>query len=135
MAFCRNHIMEYPCYGILTKMPFLRVLELPFARRAKVCNLEWGYCYSTMALCPPGKKSCSDVIRASWNEEKDEFLVSQLQIQSDRGKRADSGFKKEAWRSVTTAFNEQFAVVYLPAQLKSRLDTVRKGCVLCVLFK
>jgi hypothetical protein len=70
-------------------------------------------------------KKESDGGRATWVAERDEFLVINIQAQADLGKRADSGFKKDAWKTVTIAFNERFDVVYLPAQLKSRLDSVR----------
>lgn len=69
-------------------------------------------------------KKESDCGRATWVPERDEFLVMNLQAQAELGKRADSGFKKEAWKAITVAFNQRFAVVYLPGQLKSRLDTV-----------
>ncbi|ETV77495.1 hypothetical protein H257_08906 [Aphanomyces astaci] len=60
--------------------------------------------------------------RATWSHARDLFLVTQLQAQADSGKRADNGFKKEAWRAVCNAFNLEYGVNYLPAQLKSRVD-------------
>ncbi|ETL33498.1 hypothetical protein L914_13962, partial [Phytophthora nicotianae] len=35
--------------------------------------------------------------RASWDSAKDAFLVEAMTQQAQAGKRADSGFKKEAW--------------------------------------
>ncbi|RHY39435.1 hypothetical protein DYB30_010955 [Aphanomyces astaci] len=60
--------------------------------------------------------------RATWSHAHDLFLVTQLQAQADSGKRADNGLKKEAWRAVCNAFNLEYGVNYLPAQLKSRVD-------------
>ena len=62
--------------------------------------------------------------RASWNHPRDLCLVTNLQFQSDIGKRAAGGFKKEAWKFVTNAFNTEFDVVYFSAQMKSRFDVV-----------
>ncbi|KAH9103188.1 hypothetical protein LEN26_015350, partial [Aphanomyces euteiches] len=64
--------------------------------------------------------------RAHWNTKRDLFLVSQLLLQADLGKRADSGFKKEAWRAVTNEFNLEFMVVYTANQMKSRFDCLRR---------
>ncbi|RHY98011.1 hypothetical protein DYB35_010289 [Aphanomyces astaci] len=62
--------------------------------------------------------------RATWSHARDLFLVTQLQAQADSGKRADNGFKKEAWRAVCNAFNLEYGVNYLPAQLKSRVSNL-----------
>ncbi|KAG9409703.1 hypothetical protein AC1031_020016 [Aphanomyces cochlioides] len=67
-----------------------------------------------------------DSDRAAWDADKDEFLVISLQEQADQGKRADSGFKWEAWKQITMQFNERFQVNYLMSKLKSRLDTLKK---------
>ena len=62
--------------------------------------------------------------RASFDLEKDAFLVSRMQDQVLRGKRADSGFKKEAWSAVTSDFNKKFSSSYSSTQLKTRLKMV-----------
>jgi hypothetical protein len=62
--------------------------------------------------------------RATWSDRKDDYLVQQLQLQSDKGKRADTGWKKEAWAEVTKNFNKEFKVKYNTQSLKSRLDLV-----------
>ncbi|KAG9404436.1 hypothetical protein AC1031_004643 [Aphanomyces cochlioides] len=67
-----------------------------------------------------------DSDRAAWDADKDEFLVISLQELADEGKRADSGFKREALKHITMQFNERFQVNYLMSQLKSRLDTLKK---------
>ncbi|CAK4472293.1 unnamed protein product [Aphanomyces euteiches] len=61
---------------------------------------------------------------ASWSADRDEFLVRALLAQVSKGKRSDSGFKKEAWSEVTTAFNERFRTTYHTSKIKSRLDCV-----------
>eukprot|EP00474_Spongospora_subterranea_P003921 CRZ04379.1 hypothetical protein [Spongospora subterranea] len=66
-----------------------------------------------------------DNTRAVWDEAKDTFLIELLQTQSDIGKRADSGWKKEAWVAVSL----QFAALYPgfeKSQLKHRVDSLKK---------
>lgn len=50
--------------------------------------------------------------RASWDNEKDAFLVDAMLEQTLAGERADPGWKKEAWRTATTVLNGCFAVSY-----------------------
>jgi len=69
-------------------------------------------------------KSSSNVRRAKWDLEKDAWLVALLQEQVVRGKRADSGFKKEAWYTVNDDFNKRFTVSYKQDQIKARYKLV-----------
>ncbi|ETV89964.1 hypothetical protein H310_15195, partial [Aphanomyces invadans] len=43
-----------------------------------------------------------------------------------KGKRSDSGYKKEAWVEVTAAFNERFGTSYHSLKVKSRLDCLKR---------
>ncbi|RHY10142.1 hypothetical protein DYB36_006956 [Aphanomyces astaci] len=67
-----------------------------------------------------------DGTRASWTAERDEFLVAALQAQVLKGKRSDSGFKKEAWAEVTSAINLRFVTMYHTSKIKSRLDCLKR---------
>jgi hypothetical protein len=46
--------------------------------------------------------------RASWDEEKEEFIIEKMLDRARAGKRSDSGFKKEAWKSATESFHTHF---------------------------
>ncbi|CAK4094204.1 unnamed protein product [Aphanomyces euteiches] len=70
--------------------------------------------------------STQDTTRASWSNERDEFLVTALQAQVVKGKRSDSGYKKEAWVEVTAAFNDRFGTTYHVSKIKSRLDCLKR---------
>ncbi|GMF53347.1 unnamed protein product [Phytophthora fragariaefolia] len=59
--------------------------------------------------------------RASWNSERDAFLVEAMTQQAQAGKRADRGFKKEVWSEVLVAFNARFHTNLGKQQVKSRL--------------
>ncbi|ETV85130.1 hypothetical protein H257_02976 [Aphanomyces astaci] len=65
-------------------------------------------------------------IRATWTAERDEFIITALQVQVQNGRRPDSGFKKEAWAIVTSGFNDRFAVAYLVTQIKSLVQWLKK---------
>jgi hypothetical protein len=66
----------------------------------------------------------SSVGRACWTEERDLHLVDGLLEQVYQGKRADSGFKRDAWTAVTLSLNNTFNVQYTTQQLKSRIVQV-----------
>ncbi|KAH9116974.1 hypothetical protein AeMF1_009076, partial [Aphanomyces euteiches] len=70
--------------------------------------------------------STQDTTRASWSNERDEFLVTALQAQVVKGKRSDSGYKKETWVEVTAAFNDRFGTTYHVSKIKSRLDCLKR---------
>jgi hypothetical protein len=50
--------------------------------------------------------------RASWDNDKREFLLELLLEQTALGKRCDggNGWKKEAWQVVVNSLNEKFEV-------------------------
>jgi hypothetical protein len=77
-----------------------------------------------------GVKSEPTKDRAVWDNDRDAYLVGLLQEQARLGKRADSGFKKEAWTAVMMKYNEKFAVQYDRDQLKARLKQVNHPLVL-----
>jgi len=56
----------------------------------------------------PGEKRS----REAWDLPKDAMLISLLMHQSDIGRRAESGFKKEAWTEVRLQFNSKFHTDY-----------------------
>jgi hypothetical protein len=66
----------------------------------------------------------STVVRACWTDERDMHLVDGLLEQVNKVKRADSGFKRDAWTAVTLSFNTTFNVQYTTQQLKSRIVQV-----------
>ena len=62
--------------------------------------------------------------RASWNACKDEILVEAMLTQARAGKRADSGFNKEAWIAALATVNEEAQTNMAVQQIKSRLKAV-----------
>jgi hypothetical protein len=47
----------------------------------------------------------SQLEKAEWDETKDRFILKALRKQAHLGKRAESGFKKEAWTAVVNEYN------------------------------
>ena len=70
------------------------------------------------------RTSSAKLSRAVWDQDRDAYLILLLQGQAKQGKRADCGFKKEAWTAVTAIFNKQFCVDYERDQLKIRYKLV-----------
>lgn len=64
--------------------------------------------------------------RASFDTEKDAFILSKLHIQQREGKRGQSGFKKSAWREVTNLFNTEFNSTYTVGQIKGRQNMLKR---------
>ncbi|XP_058096548.1 uncharacterized protein LOC131242130 [Magnolia sinica] len=64
--------------------------------------------------------------KVDWNETRDAFLVEKLIEQTNIGKRSDTGWTKEAWKSTRDAFNLRFGVQNDLQQLKSRYKLLRK---------
>jgi hypothetical protein len=58
----------------------------------------------------------------NWTVEMEAVMYSTLCIQVQLGKRADSGFKKEAWQAVCEAILDTFQVTVTTAQCKSKAD-------------
>ena len=54
------------------------------------------------------------------------LIYSTLCIQVQLGKRADSGFKKEAWIAVNKAILDTFGVTVSTQQCKSKVDNQKK---------
>lgn len=69
-------------------------------------------------------RSSSAAARASWDLDMDVFLVEAMTDQAKAGKRADSGFKKEAWVAVHESMNERFNKELTIQQIKTRVQTV-----------
>ena len=57
-----------------------------------------------------------------WTIEMEATMYSTLCIQVQLGKRADSGFKKEAWQAVNKAILEASGVIITTKQCKSKAD-------------
>jgi hypothetical protein len=65
--------------------------------------------------------------RASWNSERDRYFLERLVAEQRNGKRSDSGFKKEAWKSVADQFNARFGESLSRDKIKTRFNNVRVG--------
>lgn len=72
--------------------------------------------------------------RALWDDDRDAFLVKLMLDQARAGKRADSGFKKEAWVTATDLFNAEFSVTLTVLQIKTRMQTVSTSTMLHLLY-
>ena len=62
--------------------------------------------------------------RAIFDQTKEKFLVKALMKQMHAGKRADTGWKKEAWTEVQQKFNQKFSGDCTVPQLKNKHDNV-----------
>ncbi|ETW02974.1 hypothetical protein H310_05415 [Aphanomyces invadans] len=63
-----------------------------------------------------------------WNEALDKLWLNELIRQVGQvGKRANSGYKKEAWKAALHALNEGSEVKFTQAQLRSRHDMMKKA--------
>lgn len=65
------------------------------------------------------------MVAATFTEARSLFLIQRLQHQVDIGKRADSGFKAEAWETVTQEFNENFDTNFSRSQLKNHFQGLK----------
>lgn len=65
--------------------------------------------------------------KANWSVAKEAYLVELLQHQAQLGKRADTGFKKEAWVAATADFNEKFHVTWKYTQLKTKFQQLKRS--------
>lgn len=70
------------------------------------------------------KKQAKQSIRAIWTEERDKIIIDALLEQAMQGKRADSGFKKEAWVAVERTLNKKTNLTFTKQQIKSRIALV-----------
>ncbi|KAG9414975.1 hypothetical protein AC1031_008392 [Aphanomyces cochlioides] len=62
-----------------------------------------------------------------WNDELDKLWFNELIRQFGQvGKRANSGYKKEAWKAALKALNDGSDVVFTQSQLRSRHDILKK---------
>jgi hypothetical protein len=66
----------------------------------------------------------SQLEKAEWDETRDRFLLKSMRKQVRQGKRAQSGFKKEAWTAVVKEYNEKFTPTRSLAQIKTRISNV-----------
>jgi hypothetical protein len=66
--------------------------------------------------------------RASWDNDKREFLLELLLEQTALGKRCDggNGWKKEAWQVVMNSLNEKFEVKLNTKQMKECFNNLKK---------
>ena len=65
--------------------------------------------------------------RACWKDpERTKCLISLLTDQVRLGKRADSGFQKEALNAVRDQFNQKFGLKYEVSTLKCRMNEVKQ---------
>ncbi len=64
--------------------------------------------------------------RAAWSVPLDNCFLKEMKYQADiLGKRADTGFKAEAWDACLVALNIQFNLSFTRLQLKTRSNQVR----------
>ena len=64
--------------------------------------------------------------KADWTQSKNTYLVDQLKAQQAAGKHSDTGWKKEAWKTVINTFNRHFDVENDIKQLKSQMSQLKK---------
>jgi hypothetical protein len=59
-----------------------------------------------------------------WTHAKSRAVINGLILQKLAGKKAATGFKKEAWTTVTKEFNDTFESQLKKSQLKNHIQTV-----------
>lgn len=69
-------------------------------------------------------KKTKQAPRASWTAERDKIIIDALLDQAKQGKRADSGFKKEAWVAVEKELQNKTKLAFTKQQIKSRIALV-----------
>jgi hypothetical protein len=70
-----------------------------------------------------------NAIKLKWSDSMEHVALSTLLAQAEIGKRADSGFKKEAWLAVATAVQRAYigpSIRITVQQCKSKIDNVYK---------
>ena len=72
--------------------------------------------------------------KATFTAAMQGYLIRLLVKQADNGKKADIGFKKEAWNEVLAKFNEKFQVEYTVDKLKNKHDNVCHCCLYAMVF-
>jgi hypothetical protein len=72
--------------------------------------------------------------RAEWTREMERTLIHALLKEVQKGKRAESGFKKEAWASVHEALKERYQVELSVTQVKNKVTVVRYTSSLCLFY-
>ncbi len=78
-----------------------------------------------MAGAPKKRQSYND--RLVWKDDMEQYLIDRLLITVQKGKRAENGFKKEAWTDVLLAMREKFTTTRFEVkQLKSKTDQLKK---------
>lgn len=66
-------------------------------------------------------KKTKQASRAIWTSERDKIVIDALIDQARQGKRADSGFKKEAWVAIEKELNKKTKLSFTKQQIKSRV--------------
>jgi Myb/SANT-like DNA-binding protein len=63
--------------------------------------------------------------KITWTFKMEEALVNELVQQVEQGKRADSGYKKEAWAAAITQVEHATSRVVTLEQCKNKIDTMK----------
>jgi Myb/SANT-like DNA-binding domain len=63
-------------------------------------------------------------VRAQWNDTRDFFVIQHLLQAARRGRKSDTGFKKDVWHELTTAFAVKFGLTLHVGQFQSRMKSV-----------
>eukprot|EP00474_Spongospora_subterranea_P004502 CRZ04960.1 hypothetical protein [Spongospora subterranea] len=69
----------------------------------------------------------ADRVRASWTDDMDECWISEMIHQANvLGKKAQSGFKREAWDAAVKILNNRFQINYDREHVKTRSITLKR---------
>jgi hypothetical protein len=67
----------------------------------------------------------SKLPKVQWNTQMIEVMIEELLHQVELGKRADSGFKKEAWVAVCTMVQTVTTQPLIELQCKTKMETLK----------
>lgn len=64
------------------------------------------------------------MVRAAWDEPRDEFCINYLLKAAHAGKKSDSGFKKDVYLHLAMDFNARFTGHIGVEQIRTRMHNV-----------
>lgn len=80
---------------------------------------------TTLAISTDNTTTLSKLPKVQWNTQMIGVMIEELLHQVELGKRADSGFKKEAWAAVCAMVQTVTTQPLIKLQCKTKMETLR----------
>jgi hypothetical protein len=80
---------------------------------------------TTLAISTDNTTTLSKLPKVQWNTQMIGVMIEELLHQVELGKRADSGFKKEAWAAVCAMVQTVTTQPLIELQCKTKMETLR----------